>query len=324
MTASRPWDRSAAMPAPNAPTPGKTMRAASRTIAGSAETTTPALRRRNAPAIDARFATPESTIVTSLTARASERAFGGRHVVESREGDRLTQRERGRLERRFGAVMVVVALQHVHVQRGPARCGERAQHMSDVLAREPANSLPAQAERDVGKRPAGEIHDRPSQPVVERCEGPAEPVYAAPLSQGPIERFSQCQGAILSRVVIVHLQIAFAGQRQVEARVVAQRVEEMVEESDAGLDRRLAGAIEIECHPNRCFARCARHRRGTSAHGSSSSRSATRSRTRAAPASVNAAAVAVRSSPGATTPSGTTPAPAAARMSSGVLPTIHA
>src|SRR5439155_3905335 len=235
MTASRPWDRSAAMPAPNAPTPGKTMRAASRTIAGSAETTTPALRRRNAPAIDARFATPESTIVTSLTGRASERALGGRHVVESRRGDRLTQRQRGRLERGFGAVMVIVTLQHIHVQRCPARRRERAQYMSDVLACEPADTLPAQTERDVGKRPAGEIHDRPSQPVVERCEGPAEPVNAAPLSQRPVERFPQRESAILSRVVIVHLQIAFAGQRQVEARVAAQRVEEMVEESDAGL-----------------------------------------------------------------------------------------
>src|SRR5882672_3668610 len=310
MTVSRPRDWSAAMPAPNAPTPGRTIRAASRTIAGSALTTGVTPRRRNAPAIDARFATPESTITT-------ERPLGGRHVVESREGDRLTQRERGRLERGFGAVMVVVTLQHVHVQRCPARRGERAQHMRDVLAREPADSLPPQTERDVGKRPAGEIHDRPSQPVVERCEGPAEPVYAAPLSQRPVERFPQREGAILSRVMIVHLQIAFTGQRQIETRMARQRVEEMLEESDAGLDRRLAGAIEIECHPNRCFARCARHRRGTSSHGSSSSRSATRSRTRAAPPSVNAAAVAVRSSPGATTPSGTTPAPAAALTDAG-------
>src|SRR5438477_3898040 len=149
MTVSRPRDRSAAMPAPNAPTPGKTMRAAARTIAGSAETTTPALRRRNAPAIDARFATPESTIVTSLTARSSERAFGGRHVIESRRRHRLPQRERRSLERGLRAVMVVVALQHVHVQGRPARRRERAQDMRDVLACEPANSLPAQAERDV-------------------------------------------------------------------------------------------------------------------------------------------------------------------------------
>src|SRR6266478_505947 len=282
MTVSRPRDLNAAMPVPNAPTPGRTMRMASRMMAGSAETTTPALRRRNAPAIEARFATPESTIVTSLTARAPERALGGGHVVESREGDRLTQREGGRLERSFDAVMVVVALQHVHVQRGPARRGKRAQHMRDVLAREPANGLPAQGERDVGKRPAGEIHDRPSQPVVERCEGPAEPVYTAPLSQGPIDRFPQREGAIFSRVVIVHLQVALAGERQVEARVAAERIEEMVEEADAGLHGGLPGAVEIERYANRCFASGSGHSRSPrgSAHGSNSSRSATSSSTR--------------------------------------------
>src|SRR5437899_5134621 len=103
------------MPAPNAPTPGRTSRVASRTTAGSAVTTTVASIRRNAPAMDARFATPESTITTSLTARASERALGGRHVVESRKRDGLPQGERCRLERGLGPVMVVLTLQHVDV-----------------------------------------------------------------------------------------------------------------------------------------------------------------------------------------------------------------
>src|SRR5437016_11470575 len=124
MTVSRPRDRSAAMPAPNAPTPGRTIRAASRTIAGSALTTGVTPRRRNAPTIDARFATPESTITT-------ERPLGGRHVVESRAPDRLPQRERGRLERGFGTVMVVLTLQHLHVERRPAGCSEGTQHVRD-------------------------------------------------------------------------------------------------------------------------------------------------------------------------------------------------
>src|SRR3989442_1439978 len=122
MTVSRPRDLNAAMPVPNAPTPGRTMRVASRMLAGSAVTTTPASSRRNAPVIDARFATPESTITTLLTAGSPERALGRRHVVESRLRDRLPQRERGGLERGFGPVMVVLALQYVHVQCHPAGC----------------------------------------------------------------------------------------------------------------------------------------------------------------------------------------------------------
>src|SRR5258708_35902165 len=147
MTVSRPRDRSAAMPAPNAPTPGRTMRAASRTIAGPALTTGVTPRRRNAPAIDARFATPESTITT-------ERPLGGRHVVESRRCDRLPQRERRGLERGLGSMMVVHTLEHVHMQCHPTGRSERAEHVRDVFARELANRFAAQIERQVREGPA--------------------------------------------------------------------------------------------------------------------------------------------------------------------------
>src|SRR5207245_6108787 len=57
--------------------------------------------------MDARFATPESTMTTSVIAPPllPERAFGGGHVVEAGAGHRLLQREGGRLERRLGAVV---------------------------------------------------------------------------------------------------------------------------------------------------------------------------------------------------------------------------
>src|ERR1041384_8007652 len=248
MTPSRPRDRSAAMPVPNAPTPGRTTRAASRTTAGSAVTTGLTPRRRNAPAIDARFATPESTITT-------ERPLGGRHVVEPRRCDRLPQRERRRFERSFGPVMVVLAPQHIHVQRHAPRGCERAQHMWDVFAREPANPLAAQTERYVAEGPAGEIHDRPSQRFVERRERPPETVDAAALAQCLVERFPNCERAVFGGVVVVHLQIAFTRQRAIEPRVTAERVEQVVEETDAGLHIGLPGAIEIERHTNRRFAR---------------------------------------------------------------------
>src|SRR5207302_2882454 len=103
MTVSSPRERRAIMPAPNAPTPGRTIRAASRTIAGSAVTTGVTPRRRNAPTIDARFATPESTITT-------DRPLGGRQLVESRARDRLPQPERGRLDRALATVMAVLTL----------------------------------------------------------------------------------------------------------------------------------------------------------------------------------------------------------------------
>src|SRR5712691_7397448 len=221
MTASRPRDRSADIPIPNAPTPGSTRRAASRTISGSALTMGVTPRRRNAPAIDARFATPESTVTTSLTAGGSECAFRGRDIVEAGQRDRLPQRERGRLERRFGPMMIVFALQDVDVQRQSRRGRERSQEVADILAREAADRLAFEVERDIGKRAAGEIDNRPCQRLVEGCEGPAEAAEPAPLSQRAVECLSERERTILRAVVVVHLQVAFAGELQIEPRMAA-------------------------------------------------------------------------------------------------------
>src|SRR2546426_7132591 len=109
--------RSAASPAPKAPTPGSTTRRAAATTPGSSVTTTLVPSRRNALLIDARLATPEFTMTTS----GIESSLGGRHVVEPGAGHGLPQREGGRLERRLGAVVVVLALQDVDVQREPSR-----------------------------------------------------------------------------------------------------------------------------------------------------------------------------------------------------------
>src|SRR5205085_223010 len=182
--------RRALSPAPNAPTPGSTTRAACRTAAGSRVTATLAPNRPNPLVIDARLATPESTMTTS----AIERPFGGRDVVVTGAGDRLFQREGRRLERGLGLVMIVLALEHVDMQREPPCRGERAQHMRDVRA----------------------------------------------------------------------------GERQVEAGVAAQRLEQMVEKADAGFYVDGAGAVECECHGDRRLARGAGDGRGAGSHGRAS------------------------------------------------------
>src|SRR5882762_6519016 len=145
MTVSRPAERSAAMPAPNAPTPGRTRRAAVRTTSGSAVTVMVAFRRWNAPVIEARFATRESTITSSLT-RLPQRPLGGWHVVERCDLHGLPQGEGNGLERRFRAMVVVVPFDDLDVQR-ESRCrGERAQHVRHVLAGQTANRFPAETQ----------------------------------------------------------------------------------------------------------------------------------------------------------------------------------
>src|ERR687887_102477 len=145
------------MPAPNAPTPGSNTRGAPRTAAGSRVVATLAPSRSNPLVIDAKLATPESTMTTS----AIERPLGGRHVVEAGAGDRLAQRERGRLEGGLGLVMIVLTLEHVDMQREPRRDREGAQHMGDVLARDPADRLPSQVERHFRMWATRQIDHRP-------------------------------------------------------------------------------------------------------------------------------------------------------------------
>src|SRR2546422_1081458 len=271
---SPPPARSAASPAPKAPTPGNTTRRAAATTAASSVTTTLEPSRLNALVIDARLATPEFTMTTS----GIERPLGGRHVVEPGAGDRLLERERRRLEGRFGPVVVVLALQNVDVQREPAGGSDRAEDVRNVLTREVADRLPAQSERHVCVRPPREIHHGACQRLVERRVCPSEAVDTAPVAQGAVERLAQGQRAVFGGVVVVDLEVSLAGERHVESGVAGQRVEQVVEEAEARLHVGLPRAVERERDRDRRFARGASDRCGARGHGSSPSASSVRSR----------------------------------------------
>src|SRR2546426_741468 len=268
--------RRAPSPAPNAPTPGSTTRGASCTTPSSPVTTTFAPRRRNALAIEARFATPESTMTTSVIAPPllPERAFGRGHVVEGGAGHRLLQREGRRLERRLGAVVIVLTLQHIDVQREPSRGRQRAQDVRNVLAGEIADRLAGEVERHVRIRPSREVDHGARQRLVQRGVRPTEPVHAPPLAQRAVERLAQRQRTIFGRVV----EVALARQRDVEPGVATERLEQMVEETKAGLHVGFARAVEGERDRDRRLPGGAADGCGACGHGSSPSASSVPSR----------------------------------------------
>src|SRR6266566_4402996 len=222
--------RSAASPAPKAPTPGNTTRRAAATTPASSVTTTLEPSRLNALVIDARLATPEFTMTTS----GIESPLGGRHVVEARAGDCLLECEAGRLP----------AQSQLHLRVGPSR----------------------------------EIHHGACQRLVQRGVCPTEPVDAPPLPQGPIDRLTQRERAVFGGVVVVDLEVSFARERQVESGVVAQRIEQMVEEAEACLHVGLPRTLEGERDRDRCLARGAGDGCGARGHGSRPSAWSVRSR----------------------------------------------
>ncbi len=61
-----------------------------------------------------------------------------------------------------------------------------------------------------------------------------------------VERFADRDGAVLGAVVVVHVQVPFAGEFQVEAGVADKGGEHVVEEADAGADVGAPGAVERE------------------------------------------------------------------------------
>ena len=77
----------------------------------------------------------------------------------------------------------------------------------------------------------------------------AETGDAAPVAQRLVERLAERQRAVLGRVVVVDLEVALALQLQVEARVLGQGREHVVEKAEPGLrprPGRSPSRIELE------------------------------------------------------------------------------
>src|SRR5207245_9438507 len=75
---------------------------------------------------------------------------------------------------------------------------------------------------------------------------PTAPPPAAPLAQRAVERLAQRQRTVFRRVVVVDMEVTLARQRDVEPGVATERLEQMVEETEARLHVGFARAVEGE------------------------------------------------------------------------------
>ena len=121
-----------------------------------------------------------------------------------------------------------------------------AKKCGDVLARQLAQRLAREAEIDDRAGAPGEVDHRARQRLVERRERRAEAGDAAPRAQRLIERLAERQRAVLDRVVVVDLEVAGAGEPEIEPGVPGERAQHVVEKADAALDLALAAAVEGE------------------------------------------------------------------------------
>jgi len=81
----------------------------------------------------------------------------------------------------------------------------------------------------------GEVDHRASQRLVHRHVGVAVAGDVGLVAQRFGKGLPQRDGDVFDRVVVVHVQIAVARHLQVEAAVLGEEVEHVVEEADAGV-----------------------------------------------------------------------------------------
>ena len=138
------------MVAPKVPTPGSTTCFARSMASGSLARSVLAPSFLKAASTEARFR--RAGRQDQHISHDQRDAFGARHVARSIARDRLAKGQCRRLERGFGAMMIVVAADHVHMERCARRHGERGEDMGDILGGKIADALSFQAELDHCRR----------------------------------------------------------------------------------------------------------------------------------------------------------------------------
>src|SRR5205085_3939768 len=77
-----------------------------------------------------------------------------------------------------------------------------------------------------------------------------------------LHRLPERDADVLGGVVMVDMQVALGVHRDVDARVARQQVEHVIEEADAGRNRRAAGAVEVDLDRDVGLLGLALYRRG--------------------------------------------------------------
>ena len=128
--------------------------------------------------------------------------------------------------------------QRVACDRFPEDGNQLAIELADLLGRE----IHAKHERHA----TAQINGRGDQSLFHRQCDAAVADDALLVAERFGQRFAKTDAGVFHRVVMIDVQIAFCGHRQVDQRVLRQQREHVIEEADAGVDLRLAGAVEIK------------------------------------------------------------------------------
>ena len=241
-----------------APTPGSTRRRDDATTSGSSVMRAGAPTRSTARLRLPRLPTPASMTTISLM-RVIVPLVDGTSLERraAAHGQRLTQRQRHRLEAGLGDVVRVAALEHVDVQRHAPAIGERLEEVAHQRHRE-VGRHPAPLHRvghgQVEEAAARDVDHRARQRLVERRVRRAVARDAAAVADRGAQALAEHDADVLDGVMDVDVGVALGLDREAEPAVSRESVEHVAEEAVRHRDPDLA-AVEIE---RRLDARLAR------------------------------------------------------------------
>ena len=98
-------------------------------------------------------------------------------------------------------------------------------------------------------RAAGDIQRAETERLVHRHERLSETRDTRLVTDALRQCLTECDAAVLDRMVAVHLEVALAGERETEAGMHGKAVQHMVEKADAGVDPAFA-ALERQLERN--------------------------------------------------------------------------
>lgn len=176
-----------------------------------------------------------------------QRPFRGRNSGLARiDDDRLPQRASRAFEACFTDVVTVLAMMQHEVQVHQRVACDRFPEDGNQLAIELANLFGGKIYSEHERHSSAQINGRCHQRLFHWQRNAAVANNPSLVTECFRQRFAETDARVFYRVVMIDVQIALRGHRQVDQRVLRQQREHVIEETNAGVDLRLAGAIEIE------------------------------------------------------------------------------
>lgn len=169
------------------------------------------------------------------------------------DDDRLPQRTSRAFEARFTDVVAVLTMMQHEVQIHQSIASDRFPEDGNQLAIELADLLGGKVHSKHKRHASAQVDGRRHQRLFHWQSDAAVANNSFLVAKRFRQRFAETDARVFNRVVMIDMQISLRGYRQVDQRVLRQQREHVIEETHAGVDLRLAGAIEIERQINCCF-----------------------------------------------------------------------